>query len=401
MATSFKAWLHAPFIDLSPPVSAEYLTPFGVELAYRGFAERRDVPRFHSVLFPSFRERLKLESATPTVAIASPVETPIAKQTERWTRLCEGVEHAADLSQEDFDRLLWLLHKLCFHQVIVSLAKLPRGDEGSSEVFASITYTVALAHYVIQVERSGAYDATPFERLLESSPPGTMACVHATYQLAVHEAKGRKDLPVLERLLKRHLKEIRLASHTISVFQVNWLISRYYRVWAFLPQLRGDYQEMTWAMDEAEKIASSLPCPDQEHELCRRELMWPVAESRVKEAYALQDLHRANACAQRLVEMAPLQSRGHFQLGTTLLDLERFLEARRVFERAAELGPPTTEVALFYAAQCAEAEEDHEAAADAYNEVLPLDPLSVSARDCLARLPIRPRGTASRGCQSA
>jgi hypothetical protein len=81
---SFKAWLHRSFIDLGEPVTADYLPPFGVELAWRALEGARTLPRFHILMYPSFRLRLAAEAQPERIALRRAGEIAPEHRTARW-----------------------------------------------------------------------------------------------------------------------------------------------------------------------------------------------------------------------------------------------------------------------------------------------------------------------------
>jgi tetratricopeptide (TPR) repeat protein len=176
------------------------------------------------------------------------------------------------------------------------------------------------------------------------------------------------------------------AASRLSEFRAGLLWSRFYRVRAFVPMLAGDPDGMVRDMDEAERIARALKPANEAERFAAAEILWPVLESRVREAQFLHDLPLAESRAELLIAAAPLNPRAWLHLGEVLLDQERYDDAIPVYREAHRLGPPASDVALFNLGQCHEMLDQAEPAMDAYAELLQIDPLAISAAERIAAI---------------
>ncbi len=382
-----KAWLHSPFIDLSVPVSAGYLLPYGIELAARSFLERRDAPRFRS--YPiGFRPALAAELGAVAFATDDPRALHaghVEHRTARWQRLCDALADAGDLDLADFDRLCWLLHRLCFNRLAATLCG-ARAERARDPIGADIAYTAALAEHIVAFEEGGVLSADPFDRLLDAVPFASNARIQATYHRAQIEAKTSGRPEILSRLLDDHDREI-AAFPDLTPFEAARHQARRWRLFAFLPQLQDRPLAMMDAMERAETLTGLVPASGEEQALCRRELMWPVHESWIKAHLAVSDLAAAERRARLLVEDTPLQARAHLHLATVLLERDDLDGARAAFGDVVRLGPGGTEIALSYLGQFAAEDGDHAAALELYARALAIDPGAASVLECLRDLP--------------
>ncbi len=145
--------------------------------------------------------------------------------------------------------------------------------------------------------------------------------------------------------------------------------------------LNGDLHGMTDDMDRAESLARGLVPASEAERLAAAEILWPVLESRVREAQVLGDPALVEQRARQLVAAGPLDSRAWLHLGEALISLERFAEAAQAYREAHRLGPPSSEIALFNLGQCHEMLDEAEPALDAYAELLQIHPYAISAAE--------------------
>lgn len=319
------------------------------------------------------------------VAIDQPDGVQPRHRSVRWASLCAAVAGYQDLRQIDQERLLWLLHRLCFHSLIVRLeAVTPLIDD--TDLRAKIALTATLAKAAVRADRGDDFHRNDFVTLYNEVPPGSSVAVEASYQVLIHAAKHRRDLQAASTAADVHRAAIEAFERRLPQFDRDLLWSRFYRSVAFVPMLRGDFDGMTADMDRAEDIARNLRPGSEEERYAAAEILWPVIESRVREAQVRGQSARAERYARDLVEMTPLNPRAWLHLGETLLDLERYAEAIPVFREAHRLGPPAMLLALFNQGQCHEMLDQAEPAMDCYAEALQIDPGAVTAARRLASL---------------
>ena len=297
------------------------------------------------------------------------------------------------------ERLVWLLHRLCFHALIGRLAQLPT-PPGDADTAAALRVTSTLAAASLALDRGENIFGRLFGELLPSLPAGSVAAVTASYHLVLDHAKFRPDAARAAEAVGVHHRLVECAVARLPRFEADHVMSRFHRVRAFLPMLNGDLRGMTDDMDRAEAFARGLTPGSEAEQLAAAEILWPVLESRVREAQVLGDLALAEARARQLVAAAPLDPRAWLHLGEALMALERYAEAIPVQREAHRLGPPSSEIALFNLGQCHEMLDEAEPALDAYAELLQIDPYAISAAERVASIAAE-RGSRCQGWAQA
>ncbi len=209
----FRAWLNQGWIDLARPTGQGCIIPWGIELAWRSFAEQIPVPRFNSLVPTSYRVKVALAAAGAdvTVALVAPDEVPARRRTERWARLCEGVARCEALPLDARERLVWLLHRLCFHALIDSLAHRPV-PAGDADTLAALRVTNALAAASLALDRGDHVFAQLFGALLPSLPVGSVAAVTASYHLVLDHTKFRPDAALAANAVQVHYHLVECAA---------------------------------------------------------------------------------------------------------------------------------------------------------------------------------------------
>jgi tetratricopeptide (TPR) repeat protein len=165
------------------------------------------------------------------------------------------------------------------------------------------------------------------------------------------------------------------------------LLSRFYRAAAFVPQRRGKRAEVTRMMDLAEQHARALVPTDEAENLLRLENLYPVFESRTKEALWLGDLDLALARAESLTELDPYDSRAWLELGEVRLRRSEYAPAAEAYVVAATLGAPSSAIGCHMAGVCFRYLGQPLLAAFFFKTSLQTDSLAISPRDQIHALP--------------
>ncbi|MBL8955604.1 MAG: tetratricopeptide repeat protein [Myxococcaceae bacterium] len=384
---SFSAHLYRPYLDLGPADPAAPFHVLGLDFAIRALGENRPYPRIQSALNPSFREQLLQHTALPMYRVTAPRDLAPALRTPRWAVLVESVDAFTDLEPAQQVRLSWLLGKLCLQHCLLEL--LPRDVEtraSRSGHDASLAYLRALARYRLQLDDPRQpYSLGEFERVANEAPPG-IARVDAHYQMVVQSVKHKNDVAAVERWQALHRRAIETSAHELDAFEQGLVMSRYHRVGGFVPQMRKDRQGTVEEMELAERHARALPTDTAEHRTAALEMLYPVIESRTKEALWLGDKDLALERARTLTTLSAHDPRAWLHLGQVYVDREELELAADAYRRSARYSPPGREVALFMLGQCLEELGQLEAARDAYVGSLDVDPLGVSAAESLLQL---------------
>jgi tetratricopeptide (TPR) repeat protein len=381
---SFTRWLFRPYLDLGPaaPDGPHHLQ--GIEFGFRSLTEDKPYPRIQSALNPSFRDVLIHDTGLFDYRVATPLDLPEHLQTDRWRALCEAIRSYDSLPSRSQVRLTWTVAKMCFQQAMLDLVPASIVERiSASNDDASLAYLRAYSRYRMNLDNpSLPYSMEEFAKIANEAPPG-IARIDAHYQMVVQNVKNHNNLPLVEFWHAKHLTAIEQSRPELDEFTYLLVMSRYYRVGGFLPQMRREIEPMVYEMDLAEKYALALPRPDEAYRIAADEMLYPVLESRTKEAVWLKDYDLALERAQRTVKLSPYDARAWLHLGQVYVDREEPEQALAAYRRSARLAPPGREIAWFMAGQCYEVLDDLESACDAYLTSLQADPLGIAAAERL------------------
>lgn len=381
---SFRRWLFRPYLDLEPAVPMAPYHLAGIDLSFRSLVEDRRYPHIQACFNPSFRKVLIRDTGLSGYDVNSPLELPQALQSERWNMLCEAIRGFDVLPLTSQVRLSWTLSKMCFQQVAVELIP-PSCNENisKSDDHAGLAFVRAYSRYRMNVDNANSpYSISEITRIATEAPPG-INCIDANYQVVVQHVKHFANLAAVEHWQERHREAIDRSRALLDDFTYGFVMSRYYRVGGFIPQMQRRAQDLVAQMDLAEEYALALPKPNDIYRTASGEVLYPVLESRTKEALWLGDTELALGRIRRAVDLAPHDSRVWLQLGEVHLERDEPELALAAYLRAARFAPPGREVAWFMAGQCFEALDDLESACDAYLAALEADPMGISAAEQL------------------
>jgi tetratricopeptide (TPR) repeat protein len=385
---TFTQWMFRAYLDLGPVPREAPHHVHGLDFGVRALMEGRSYPRIQSALNRSFRDVLIRCTGLSQYDIEDPQVLPKALRTERWQSLCDHLESFHGLPSTVQVRVAWLLGKICLHNHLLALVPAPPPDDriakdGDS---ASLAYLRAYAHCRLNIDDpTQPYSIAEFEHIAGLAPPG-IARIDAHYQMISQNVKNKGDLDAAEYWQDRHLKAIESSQSEIDDFTKTLVMTRFHRVGGFLPQMRRDVEGMVREMDLAEHYALALPRDTEERRIAADEMIYPVYESRTKEALWLNDLDLAEERALKTVALSPYDARAWLHLGQVYCDRDEPENALRAYRKAARLAPPGAEIAHFMAGQCMEMLDDPEGACDAYLTSLSHDPLGIAAAEALAEV---------------
>lgn len=381
---SFTRWLFRPYLDLEPAVPRGPYHLAGIDYFFRSLVEDRQYPHIQACFNPSFRKVLLRDIGLVDYDIATPLDLPEPLHSERWRVLCESIRSFDSLPCRSQVRLAWTLSKMCFQSVAADLVppvcveRIAESDER-----AGLAFVRCYSRYRMNVDDiSSPYSIDEFKKIATEAPPG-INLIDASYQVVVQNVKHAANLPEVELWQGRHREAIERSRPVLDEFTYLFVMSRFHRVGGFIPQLQRRRKELVEEMDLSEKYALALPQPDEVYRVAAEEVLYPVLESRTKEALWLEDKELALARVQRAVELSPNDSRAWLQLGQVQIERDEPEAALAAYRRAARLAPPGREIALFMAGQCLEVLDDLDSACDAYLGALQADPLGISAAEQL------------------
>lgn len=387
-----STWLLRPYLDLGP-FHAGPLHAGAVEEAWRAFAEPAAPPfAAQRALPPGFRVQLGHEAGGPPYVLTDPRQLPAALRTERWQRLCDALDHWRDLSGDRRCRLASLLHSMCLYRPLLGLIPedvLTAGDAGSHA--ADLAWWRASADFMDRLpgrlaDHHGA-DLSVFEAIARTAPDAVTAAFNATALVLVHKAKTRAPVPELAEWSRRLEDALARATPELDPFTAALFTSRYYRATAFLPQRRGDRNQVRSVMDGAERQARHLPPATLAETLLYRENLHAVMESRTKEALWLDDEDLALARSLEVVELDPYDAKAWMEVGEVRFRRKEWQEAAVAYASAGMLGPPAAAAGRHLAGVCLRELGQDLLAATFLKDALELDPLGLSPREEIHTLP--------------
>lgn len=384
-----------PFIDLQPceqgPLCAQ-----GIEQYWAAFADARR-PRFvlQRTLPRPFRAQLLRQAGLPQYQVEDPREVPPAIRSARWSSMCEALDHWPELTTDQQCRLALVLHALCFYTLISRrIPDIPETEIAAHPDCAELAYRRATAHYMLglpgRVSEYGHADLSELERITTTAPSDHPVAFNGTLKVFVHKAKV--GAPVEELVdWRARLEQILEATLAKSDdFRRALLLSRFYRAVAFIPQRVSDRAEVVRMMDLAERHALAMAPADEAEELLQLENLYPVIESRTKEALWLGDLDLALARAERLIDLDPYDSRAWLELGQVRLERNECAPAAEAYAAAATLGPPSSAVGRHMAGLCFRHLGQPLLAAFFFKAAIDVNSQAISPHDEIQRLPELP-----------
>lgn len=393
-ASAFRTWLHGPLLDLR---EGEAYTPYGrgLDVARRVLRNADPLPiavDVYAIHPPSFRRRVVERCGTPDHAVADPRDVPDPSESggpasPDLASLRALLDDEPALAPGDRLRLVWMLNRLLFHDLVLDLVPEPTPERVSaSDEAAQMAFLRTLSAFGRSIDRPGAFDPSAFAMIAEHASHGPTR-VNALYRTVSLTVRERDDVDAASRWQKAHRAAIEdlepdLPAHTRHAF---W--SRYFRVHGFLPQLQQDADAMTDAMEQAEAHAEKMQRETHRQRAEADGIWYAMLESRTKEALVRGDLDVAVERARRLTRGAPTDARAHLHLGQVSVERQEYRAAIDAYRKAARLAPAGGEIANDMMGQCYEAVGEPDQAVDAYMRALAIDPLVVSSVRSLLDLP--------------
>ena len=396
--TPFSAWFLRSYVSLENTPCSGILHPYGVDYAYARLRNPRlELPRIQAVLMPSFRTAMLRKIDALDCDVKDPRAVPAHRQSSHWQYLCEFLEKWPTLSADEHLRVLILLGKLCMYDAVLMCgSKVDTHDSSQSETHAQIAYQMAQARYVLWLDQGREAPGDAFARLVTQSPAAGLTQIHALYQLCIYNSKHVANLSALKGWLARSEAALDAGRSMLSDAGYALLRSRYHRVAGFAPQMAQDPDGVRREMDLAELWAERMPATTAAERIARQEMLYPVLESRAKEARWCGDTALALERSEALVALAPLDARARLHLGELRLEQGDIAGAIDSYRWATRLAPPGEEIAWFMLGQCYESNGERDTAFDAYMQAMRLDSGAVSAAqriDALAHTLARPQLT--------
>lgn len=382
---TFAGWLYRPYFDLGAWKTGGNPHTRGLELARDAVVDQDDrYARLHTTILPSARHAVIRHTGLVQYLVDDPADLDPRLRTPAWQALCDQLGVYDKLDPETRVRLLWLLHRLCMHAAVVAYETSPvPATSRLADGDAAVLFMRGQAGLSLFRDGKGPLSLALLELVDDAGRPGCWGHVEATYLLAQFHAKYRGgDTDALRNYLHRHRESIDAAG--AGTHELNKLMSRYYRMVAFLPQLTGDHDGMSLALDEAERHCGLLSRGNTSEQAEWDLLHSSLFETRTKEKLVRGELEPAMDYASRLVEHTPSDPHPRLELGEVQVAAGDYRGAIESYRWAALLGPHVTQVAEFMIGQCLQALGDRGAARAAYLRSLDADPLAISTVTKLA-----------------
>jgi tetratricopeptide (TPR) repeat protein len=342
-----------------------------------------------------FRTQLLRETGLLAYQADDPREVSPAVRNARWSSLCEALDYWRELTTDRQCRLALLLHALCFYPLISKLIPKNFNKELAADPNrAELAYRGASARYMHEFPSYNAdysnADLSELEEVVNIAPRDHVVTFNGSLKILVHKAKT--DAPTVELVEGRVRSEKALEAVLPKQddFTRALLISRFYRAAAFVPQRQSDRAEVVRMMDLAEQHALAVVPTGPAQEILQLENLYPVIESRTKEALWLGDMDLALAQAERLIDLDRYDSRAWLELGEVRLKRNERAHAAQAYAAAAILGPPSTAIGRHMAGLCFRDLGQPLLAAYFFQAAIESDSRAISPHDEIQRLPELP-----------
>lgn len=387
LGVSVSSWLHRPYLDLGSAPEGVPNHTAALLIDCRSVFDGEETPWFWSSLNPSFREVLIADTGLAAYNVQTPLDLSKELRTDRWQELCDLVGDFSGLRPYIQVKVARILNRMCFFSLTRALIAADTVNRAhQAESVSMLAWLRAFAGYKIWLDGGDTdYDLTEFEELSKVAPVG-LAKINPLYQMVVQNVKHGGDLGATEYWQEKHAVAIEEARPDLDRHDYLMAISRSHRVAGFIPQMKRDKVGTVREMDLAEDYARQMDFGTALQRAYAKELMYPVGESRVKEALWIGDLDLALRRAIRQRDAHLLDARVWVQCGEVYVAREELEEALECFREGIRLSPPGGDTARFMAGQCLEYLGDLNAALDAYLGALRIDPLGISSAEAALRV---------------
>ncbi|SDR54471.1 hypothetical protein SAMN05443245_7435 [Paraburkholderia fungorum] len=360
-------------------------------LTYARFEDPTSSPRGLQRMMPaSFRVELAKAFPAAPIALLDPREVAAIHRSDRWAHLCDMLDRFGGITIEERTVLFAQLLSLGFHRIVLDLST-SAPIKGSNEDIAILQYQYAVANARYALTNDGeevGYTPSEFELIANRAPEGSRLSVNACIHMLVQNARHQSNVEVAALWAARAEKNLQKFELTNDIFDSNLLRSRFYRASSFIPFMMDEKDECVRVMELAEEHASRLEAMDRnlvETILCRENWL-PLLQSRSKEARFTGDLRAALERLARSTKIDPLDAIRWSELGDCQYDIGDIDNALRSFNVAASLSPPGGAYANFMIGQCHETMGFYVDAENDYLACISLDPLCISAYECLVSI---------------
>lgn len=381
--------LHRPMIDLGEiDESSATLPIIALDYDKRALLEGRDYPHLHVISGAYTRTLLVQHLGLPSFDVDRPEDLPVEHRTEAWQKLVRNVEAFSDLDIAVQLRTLALLRRLCFYPSILQLtAGITKTDPQNNQE-AMLLYEHVLARYILGIDGLVEYDTNLAIAAAKKAPIGSEAAAHLWYISCQQYVKYERNTDRLLSALKQYKAAVHALKGKIPDNVYLEFKSRYHRFAVFSPQLQRDHEGMSAQMRLAEECAESIAVEEGNpiSQVVKESVLFPLLESRIKEAMIREQWGLAQARAERLIAISPYSSMAHMHYAQVLAETEQYSKAGQEYLISGKLHPMKAEIAYFMAGQCEQQEGRIEQALAYYFESLKYDSYGVSTIECIIEI---------------
>jgi tetratricopeptide (TPR) repeat protein len=331
------------------------------------------------------RPSVTRECAIPQYRVRAPGDLAERLRSPRWEYLVQLMRFAdrpEGLPARQRMLLATLLNTLGFHGETARLfadAADPAAGAGPDAAVLSLRHAFAVEragrdraaaarNLRLLVQVAGDQRGDPFVRL------------GALITLVVRHARGRN--PDLEQVRhwRAQAEPVYAALEPARGLPDVLYASAFWRAVSYLPYLERDRERTARELDRAEHYATAWQPADDVARMQWAQNMFPLLETRMREALDFGDHDLALHQVMRLTRIEPLDPKAHLHAGDVRLARGEPQEALGHYRDAAELGAPYTSMSWFMIGHCLQALGRPGAALAAYTQAVTADPGNVTAR---------------------
>ncbi|OHX64147.1 tetratricopeptide repeat protein [Flammeovirga pacifica] len=326
-------------------------------------------PDIHVFLTADFRNNFLSSLKKDEYIVNHPFDLSDDLKTKDWLLLEEKIKRFSILDVNDKINLFRVLRRLCFYQLILDLSN--NTEINTENHFYH--YEVFLAKYMLNIDGYFSFDINEMIVYALSIQSASVVKVKLWYLVCQFFVKFDFDLIQLQKYISFYYDSIQELKPLISENEYLEIISRFYRMKAFIPQLEGDLMVMSHYMDLCENFALEIQSKTSLENIYIKSILYPIYESRVKEYLIKEDYNNSLLYAQKLIDLQPYSGGGYMLLGQIYAEIKDYKLSKTAYLKSARLSPITAEIAYYMAGQCAQELNEYETAILFYKSSLDFD----------------------------
>lgn len=369
--------MYQPFFNLKLSNTDVPLNSIRPILAYKSLTSNDNFIMQRSMT-ESFRANLIKESGLKQYPLFDPRELPDDLRSDEWNTLCELVDNFDSLTALIQYKTLYLLNTLCFYRLVMKLVPPTIYNEIKSESVAKIAYMRAMADYHLNGFKQ-SFSINDFLSIIKQLPKESLTRHSIALTLTIYYAKINKNIDSSSYFREIALDYLKNCNYHCEQDEYKLLYSRFYRGASYVPFLKNNKVMVKDEMNLAEEYARSVSKESDDNEYIKKDNLYFVLESRMREAIWNNDLDLALERIKEATSLDPWDSRAHIEIGEILFRRGELDKAAIEYIKAARLGPPGTSLGYYMAGYCYDNLDEYELALDYYINSLNMDNLSISS----------------------